>query len=114
MESSGDKLVAQVRIADSIKLREELQEVVDFLAGHDDHGGRIAWNIKVYDSDMADEVRKEFNLQERWDSKWEEELEKDYHLFYNASSDGLSWTGDERSQDYSYIEGHANNELSSS
>jgi hypothetical protein len=114
MENKSSKLVNQVRVADSIKIRDELQKVVDFLAGHDDHSGKIAWNIKVYDTDITDEVRKEFSLDKKWDKRWEEESEKDYHLHSNACEDGLSWTGDSQKQDYNYIEGHANQELSSS
>ena len=118
MESKSLKLINQVRVADSIKLRDELQEVVDFLAGRASHGGKISWNIKVYDTDMTDEVRKEFHLDSKWDDRWEKAFESDYHIHSSACEDGLSWTGNSDDNDsgrgYNYIEGHENKELSSS
>lgn len=118
MDTSARKLQRQVKIVETIKTRDELQEVVDFLAAHDSRYDRserrIAWNIKVHDYDLPDEVRKEFSLEKKWDDRWEEALNNDYNILDRACQDGLGFIGDEKSQHYNYIEGHEDKDLSTS
>jgi len=83
--------------------RTKVKDLLEYLTGHDNHCDgpynprRIAWNIKVgcNEGNLTDpEIRKEYGLQEKWDERWEEELEVNSNLFYQACDDGLDFVGD--------------------
>lgn len=80
--------------------RNRVKELLDYLLGHDRHsdGGpdRIAWNIKVYDADYnlgRPELRQEYGLKEKWDKRWEKQLE-DGNFVNQCCQDGLDFLGD--------------------
>jgi hypothetical protein len=101
---------------DGLKLameRELKAELIDYLADHATHSdrydsGRLAWNIKTYraDHDLDNkELRKEYGLKERWDTKWGETIESDDGLIWQCCEDGLGFVGDEKYRHWNWNEG---------
>jgi len=83
--------------------RTKVKDLLEYLTGHDNHCDgpynprRIAWNIKVgcNEGNLSDtKIREEYGLQEKWDERWEEELEVNGNLFDQAREDGLDFVGD--------------------
>lgn len=79
--------------------------LLEYLLAHDEHGGKIAWNIKTHRAEvrkLPENLYIENNLDHYWDEKWEEYLDEHDELFGNCCEDGLGFVGSNKNRQWDW------------
>jgi len=91
----------EVNIMPELEKRQELlEELFDREWYHTRHSGKcLSWNIKVYGaqlSDLPEKLMKEYDLDPRFNDRWEETCEENPELFWDLCECALNFVGDKK------------------